>query len=198
MCKITLSKCFRRTYYGSHHPFSRPFGDLFRTSIFWWFWSIWIILAPFWLPFGSLLAPFWLPLAPFWLPLAPFWLPLAQLLAGTLRAPFLTFGSLLASFLHFSWSQIYLYFRSNFWQTHSVFWLQFCIRNNDILAPIFEENMFFRQTYPQKIGDCRTQPQPKGNLPKASSTVRASQGPERNLAAGNLDPLRARRRPRRV
>ena len=57
------------------------------------------LLAPFWLPFGSLLdpvgspwlplAPFWLSLAPFWLPLAPFWLPLAPLMVqnGAERGP---------------------------------------------------------------------------------------------------------------
>ena len=32
------------------------------------------LLAPFWLPFGSL----WLPLAPFWLPFGSLWLPLAS------------------------------------------------------------------------------------------------------------------------
>ena len=57
-------------------------------------------LAPFWLP----LPPFWLPLTPFWLPWSPFWLPLAHFWRpfGTLRGHFLTFGSILASLLHFS------------------------------------------------------------------------------------------------
>ena len=60
------------------------------------------LLAPFWLPFGSL----WLPLAPFWLPLASFCSPWAALglPPGSLWRPFgvllLPLGELLAPVGH--------------------------------------------------------------------------------------------------
>ena len=57
-------------------------------------------LAPFWLPFCSLLLPFGSPLAHVWVLLAPFWDPSARFgsLLLTLGALWLPLGSLLLSF----------------------------------------------------------------------------------------------------
>ena len=65
-----------------------------------------ILVAP-WLTFGSLLAPFgslWLPFDSLWLHFGSLWLHFGSLWLpfGILRGHFLTFGSILASLLHFS------------------------------------------------------------------------------------------------
>ena len=77
--------------------FWRPFPNIdFYVDLCWFM----LILAAIWHPFGSTWLPFgspWLPFGSLWLPFCSLWLHF-----GTLRAPFLTFGSIVASFLHFS------------------------------------------------------------------------------------------------
>ena len=92
------------------HVFCMAFSTSILTQFFTWsFMEMYSILAPFWVPFGSLLHPsasFWLPfrlpfdsilesfspLGGLWLPLAPFHLPFGSILAR--------FGSHFAIFWH--------------------------------------------------------------------------------------------------
>ena len=141
------------------------------------------------------MAPFWLPLAPFWLPFGSLWLPF-----GSLWLPFgslwLTFSSLWAP------SRFIFSLLAAFWPRSCIFHvfeLQVCSEM------IFYENfrtecIFVGKLLRTKSGTAarahNKREISKGNLLLHSNPL--PPGPERNLAEGNLDPLRARRRPRRV
>ena len=124
-------------------------------------------MATFWHPFGST----GLQMAPFGLPLAPFLLPLAP------------FWHPPGSFSHF-------------WQ-HCGFVFAFFMFICSKFAPtfhfgrIFEQNIFFGKPVRKTSGTAAR----AHNQKELSKGIPSSQGPERNLAEGNLDPLRARRRP---
>ena len=132
----------------------------------------------FWSPFGSLLAPFWPPLAPFGLPLAPFWLPLAHFLF------------LLAHF-YSPWGSIF-----SLWASPGVVFGAFPIFSTKISWKImfffvFSRNvLLFTHPLPQNTRRLiEGAPLRKASLPLHS--ILSHLGPERNLAVGNLDPLRA-------
>ena len=131
------------------------------------------IPAPWW-PFGSLLAHFgslWLPFGSllFWLPLTPFWLPFAP--SGHHFAPFHRFGSRSAPLcIHF---------------THS----------GPSPCTVSSKIMFLGHPSPRITCRWSFAPRPHANYRLHPSFPK---GPERNFAAGNLDPLWARRRPGRV
>ena len=150
--------------------------------------ALWLTFGSLLAPFGSLFAPFWLPLAPFgsllaplgshfcslWLTFCSFWLTFTHL-----GGPFSHFGRLLASFL-----VPFLYFRrkSDEKSCFSMFFLKF----STFYAPASAKHPQTNRGSPftERFPSFAQLPLPPG--------------PERNLAVGNLDPLRARVGPRRV
>ena len=93
---------------------------------------------------------------------------------GSFLGPLARFGSLLAPF----WSLL-----APFWLHFGVFFIKSHAKSC-FLAPEFAKHL--------QIAICTP------NKGKSSHEFLLPLGPERNLAAGNLDPLRARRRPGRV
>ena len=162
-------------------PRASLFRDLFRRLIFWCILvAIWLTLGSFWLHLGS----FWLPFGALWLPFGSVWLPFGSLWLsfGSLWLPFgslwLTFGSLLVSFgsLLLSLGRFFIFFMHFWWKCHAI---------------CFFPLKIFRHPISQHT--CRLI---EGAILRMA--IFLPSGPERNLAEGNLDPLRARRRPRRV
>ncbi len=135
-----------------------------------------LILCWFWSPFGSLLAPLWLHRAPFGSLWAPF---------GSLLAPFGLhlggFGSLLAPFwLHFV----------KFGDLSGRFGLILVtnpIKRMFLVTPLLNL-MFFG--YPSSRSTCRS-PFAPPSKEIFLACMPFPPGPERELAVGNLDPLRA-------
>ena len=134
------------------------------------------ILVALWLPFGIPLAPLGSLWAPFWLPFGSLWLPLGAMWVAPFWHP-------PGSFSHF-WQHCGFVF---------AFFMFFCSK----FAPtfhfgrIFEQNIFFGKPVRKTSGTAAR----AHNQKELSKGIPSSQGPERNLAEGNLDPLRARRRP---
>ena len=159
----------------------RPFGDLFRTSIFGYaFWSsLGSTLGSLLAPFGSLLAPFGSLLAPFGSLLAPF---------GSLLAPF---GSLLAPFWHPPGSF------SHFWQLFG-FVPAFFMFFGSKFAPkwyfmrIFEQNIFLWANPSAKKSGTAARAHSKRKFPKAFPS---SLGPGAEPCRRQLRSAPGRRRP---
>ena len=142
------------------------------------------LLAPFSRPFPKIdfYMHFGRPLAPLWLPFGSLW--------RTFGSPWLTFGSPWLTF-------------GSLWLPLAPFWLPFgpraehCQRQLGLIYTFSQNDHFSSAPDSAKhLQNKRQEPSPKWNLSFAQPPLLP--GPERNLAVGNLDPLRARRRPRRV
>ena len=128
----------------------------------------WTLLAPFW----ALLPPFSTLLAPFSSLFAPFWTPLAPF--WSLLAAFCSFGSHFSYIFNFPTPILNFFIKK--------YKISFKIKfSTPRLAEHLQKNV---GTFTEGALHFAQHPHPPG--------------PERNLAVGNLDPLRARRRPRRV
>ena len=153
-------------------PFWRPFRDLFRRSTFW------CILVVLWLTFGSLLAPLGRLLASFgsllvpfgslldhfWCPLVHFWCPWAHF-----RSPWRSIFSLLGS--HGVIFDIFWIFR---WKSYvKSYFFRKCSLKFRLFFFLFLRH--FQQS---------TRRQYQAPWPSHPTVFK---GPERNLAAGNLD-----------
>ena len=153
---------------------------------------IYVDLCWFWLPFGTPLAPLGSLLAPLKLPFGFLWLRF-ELPFGTLLARFLApFRNLLVQ--HFGLPGA---LSASFKGPPGA---KFAPKIHNCLGHFFLKKSYFlsKPASAKHRGPAERAQEP---LPKDLSLCihrPLPPGPERNLAVGNLDPLRARRRPGRV
>ena len=150
-------------------PFSRPFPKI-----------------DFWMHFGRPLAHFWLPFCSVWLPFGSLWAP-----TGSLLVPFGSLSLNLGSIFSL-WEYPGVVF-----DPFPIFSAKNKIDNKSCFLFLFSKfSIFYAPASARHQQTNRRSPFTEGVF--SLHSFLSHLGPERNLAVGNLDPLRARRRPRRV